>query len=176
MQKIRNEELNRLTPDEFRKAEKTPLVIVLDNVRSMNNVGSVFRTADAFLCESIILCGLTPVPPHREIHKTALGATETVEWLYAEHTLSAVQTLQQKGYKVYAIEQVHGSMMLDKFQPLTEDKIALVFGNEVEGVQQDVVDACNGCIEIPQLGMKHSLNIAVSAGIVIWDVFNKLKS
>lgn len=163
------DDLNRKTVDEFRKAVKLPVVIVLDNVRSMNNVGSVFRTADAFLLEGIYLCGVTAQPPHREIQKTALGATETVNWKHFATTLEAVTTLKNEGYKVYAVEQADESTMLDKFVP-AKGKIALVFGNEVSGVEQAVIDVCDACIEIPQYGTKHSLNLAVSVGIVVWEI------
>jgi len=163
------DELNRKSAEEFKKAEKIPVIIVLDNVRSMNNVGSVFRTADAFLIEAIYLCGVTAKPPHREIQKTALGATETVNWKHFETTMDAVNSLKNDGYKIYAVEQADKSVMLDKFTP-AKDKMALVFGNEVSGVEQAVIDVCDACIEIPQSGTKHSLNIAVSAGIVMWEV------
>jgi len=170
------DELNRKSTDEFKKAEKIPIIIVLDNVRSMNNVGSVFRTADAFLVEAIYLCGVTAKPPHREIQKTALGATETVNWKYFETTIDAVKTLKNEGYKIYAVEQVDNSIMLNKFTP-DSNKIALVFGNEITGVEQAVIDVCDACIEIPQHGTKHSLNISVSMGIVVWEMaktFNRL--
>lgn len=167
-------ELGRKTVAEFKAANKTPLVLVLDNVRSMHNVGSVFRTADAFLLQGIVLCGYTPVPPHRDIQKTALGATETVDWQYAPTTMEAVLALKEEGYTVMAIEQAAQSVMLHDFQPLSTP-LALVFGNEVSGVDAEVMKVADGCIEIPQLGMKHSLNISVSTGIVIWDLFCKLK-
>ncbi|NCI50810.1 RNA methyltransferase [Sediminibacterium roseum] len=163
------EELGRMSVDEFKQAGKNPVMIVLDNIRSMHNVGSVFRTADAFLAEGICLCGYTPQPPHRDIHKTALGATETVDWLYYPTTVEAVQALRQNGYKIYAIEQVEKSISLQKFKQGNE-KTAIVFGNEVEGVDEEVISLCDGCIEIPQLGMKHSLNISVAAGIVLWEM------
>jgi tRNA G18 (ribose-2'-O)-methylase SpoU len=169
MRKLSMDELGRMSVDEFRQAEKNPILVVLDNIRSMHNVGSVFRTADAFLAEGICLCGYTPQPPHRDIHKTALGATETVDWLYFPTTREAVVTLKERGYKIFAIEQVEGSVSLEKFTQLNE-KIALVFGNEVEGVDSEVLTLCDGCIEIPQLGMKHSLNISVAAGIVLWEM------
>lgn len=174
MEKIKNEELNRKSVAEFKGAEKTPVVIVLDNVRSLNNVGSVFRTADAFLLEAIYLCGITGKPPHREIQKTALGATETVGWKHMSKTIDAIIELKNKGFKIYAVEQVRGAVLLNEFKPLRNEKLALVFGSEVGGVSGDVVNICDGSIEIPQLGTKHSLNIAVSVGIVIWDVFNKI--
>jgi tRNA G18 (ribose-2'-O)-methylase SpoU len=170
------DELGRKTVDEFKQAAKTPVVAVLDNIRSMHNVGSVFRTADAFLLEAICLCGYTPQPPHRDIHKTALGATETVDWFYTPVTLDAVKQLQQQGYKVYGIEQAAGSILLEKFSYAPDEKIAVVFGNEVEGVNQEVLAACDGCIEIPQAGMKHSLNISVAAGIVLWKLFELQRS
>jgi 23S rRNA (guanosine2251-2'-O)-methyltransferase len=163
------DELGRLSVNEFKEAPKNPVMVVLDNIRSMHNVGSVFRTADAFLAEGICLCGYTPQPPHRDIHKTALGATETVDWIYFPTTLEAIQALKQRGYKIYAIEQVEGSVSLEKFTE-SNAKIAVVFGNEVEGVDSEVLKLCDGCIEIPQLGMKHSLNISVAAGIVLWEM------
>lgn len=174
MKKLSMDELNRKSTEEFKQASKLPIVVVLDNVRSMNNVGSVFRTADAFLLEAIYLCGVTAKPPHREIQKTALGATETVNWKHFETTIEAVSTLKNEGYKIYAVEQANESVMLDKFIPAS-GKIALVFGNEITGVEQSVIDICDACIEIPQYGTKHSLNLAVSAGIVIWGVSNKIK-
>lgn len=168
------QELGRKTVAEFKAADKTPLVVVLDNVRSMHNVGSVFRTADAFLVQGVVLCGYTPVPPHRDIQKTALGATETVEWQYFPTTVEAVKDLKERGYAIIAIEQAAQSVMLDAFRPGGQP-LALVFGNEVSGVDPEVMALADGCIEIPQLGMKHSLNISVSTGIVIWDLFCKLK-
>ncbi len=174
MRKLRMEELDRKTVKEFREAEKNPLVIVLDNVRSMQNVGSVFRTADAFLLAGICLCGYTPVPPHRDIHKTALGATETVEWRYFDHADEAIKQLKEEGYRILAVEQATNSISLQEFHPSPGQPLALVFGNEVSGVEETLLKLADGCLEIPQLGMKHSLNIAVSAGIVIWDLFSKL--
>ncbi|MFO7978493.1 MAG: TrmH family RNA methyltransferase [Bacteroidales bacterium] len=174
MKKLSMEELGRKTPEQFLKADKFPLMIVLDNVRSMMNIGSVFRTADAFLLEGILLCGITATPPHREIHKTALGATDTVHWKYYEDTLQAVGELKEQGYTVLALEQVAHSIDLASYEPEIGQKYALVFGNEVQGVQQQVVDQCHGCLEIPQFGTKHSLNISVSAGMVIWDFYSKL--
>lgn len=172
MRKLTNEELDRKSPDEFRAMKKLPIVVVLDNVRSAYNVGSVFRTADGFPIDGIYLCGITGHPPHKEINKTALGATETVNWKYFKSTLEAVGQLKEHGYKVYAIEQVEESHMLNDFKLQDENaKLALVFGHEVDGVQQDVINACDGCIEIPQGGTKHSLNIAVSAGVVLWEFF-----
>ena len=174
MRKLKITEMNRLTPEEFKQHEKTPLVVVLDNVRSLHNVGSVFRTSDAFLIESVLLCGITSTPPHAEIHKTALGAENSVDWKYYEHTLEAIEELKEQGYVVFSIEQAEGSTMLPDLVLDRSKKYALVLGNEVKGVQQAVVDACAGCVEIPQLGTKHSLNVSVSAGIVIWEFFNKL--
>jgi tRNA G18 (ribose-2'-O)-methylase SpoU len=164
------DELGRKSVQEFKQAQKTPVIAVLDNIRSMHNVGSVFRTADAFLIEAIFLCGYTPQPPHRDINKTALGATETVDWMFFQTTIDAVLALKNKGYKVYAIEQTEGSISLEKFSPAKDEKIAVVFGNEVEGVHDEVLRLADGSIEIPQSGMKHSLNISVAAGIVLWEI------
>jgi tRNA G18 (ribose-2'-O)-methylase SpoU len=175
MRKLRNPELNRLSPEAYRKAEKLPLVVVLDNIRSCNNIGSVFRTSDALLIEKVYLCGITATPPNAEIHKTALDAEKTVEWEYFEKTEDAVMELQNKGYKVYAIEQVENSISLPDYFPAAGEKVAVIFGNEVKGVQQKVVNICNGCIEIPQFGTKHSFNVSVSAGIVLWDIFQKIR-
>ena len=166
-------ELNRKTVDEFRQSEKFPLVVLLDNVRSMHNVGSVFRTADAFLVSGIWLCGYTPRPPHRDINKTALGATETVEWKYAEKTIDAVLALKDEGYKIFAIEQVEKSIPLHEFSSGNSRKMAVIFGNEVTGIDAEVLKQCDGSIEIPQFGMKHSLNISVAAGIVLWELAGK---
>ena len=173
--KLKNAELDRKTVSEFKEATKTPIIIVLDNIRSLNNIGSVFRTADAFLIEKIYLCGITARPPHKDIQKTALGATETVAWEYVEDTLELVTKLQQEGKKVYAIEQAEDAVMLNKFEPLKDQTSAVIFGNEVKGVQQEVVTASDAVIEIPQLGSKHSLNISVSTGVVVWDLFSKLQ-
>jgi 23S rRNA (guanosine2251-2'-O)-methyltransferase len=170
MRKLSMDELNRKSVDEFKRSEKIPVIVVMDNIRSMHNVGSVFRTADAFLLEAIYLCGYTAQPPHRDINKTALGATETVTWKHFATTVEAVKELQADGYKVYAIEQVESSISLENFSIAADEKTAVVFGNEVEGVQQEVIGICEGCIEIPQLGMKHSLNISVAAGIVLWEI------
>lgn len=170
MQKIKNKDLGRKSIEEFKQAEKTPIILVLDNIRSLNNVGSAFRTADAFLIEAIYLCGVTGTPPNKEIEKTALGATETVSWKHYDNTVDCVKELQKNDYKVYAIEQVESSTYLQNFKHNKGEKIALVFGNEVYGVEQDVVNICNGSIEIPQLGTKHSLNISVSLGIVVWEL------
>lgn len=175
MRKLKNEELNRLRVDEFKSVSKHHIMIILDNVRSLNNVGSVFRTADAFLIEGIYLCGITARPPDKEIHKTALGATESVDWQYFKDTLDAVMLMKQKGYIIIAVEQTDKSIMLQDFQPDADEKYALVFGHEVKGVAQSVVDKCDISIEIPQYGTKHSFNIAVSAGIVLWDLFSKWK-
>lgn len=170
MQKIKNEDLNRLSPEGFKHAKKLPIVLVLDNIRSLNNVGSVFRTADAFLLESVYLCGVTGCPPNKEIEKTALGATETVNWQHVRSTTEALSLLRQRGYTIYAVEQVEGSFPLQAFPYNQNSNIALVLGNEVYGVEQEVINQCDGSIEIPQLGSKHSLNVSVSAGIVIWEL------
>jgi len=175
MRKLKNSELNRKSIDEFKTAEKTPFVIVLDNVRSLNNIGSVFRTSDALLVEAIYLCGITATPPHRELHKTALGAEDSVNWKYFEKTEDAVEDLKSKGFEVYAIEQAQNSISLPDFEVDSAKKYAFVFGNEVKGVQQSIVDASESCIEIPQFGTKHSFNISVSCGIVLWDLFSKLR-
>ncbi|MCW3114516.1 MAG: tRNA/rRNA methyltransferase [Segetibacter sp.] len=170
MRKLSMDELGRKSVEEVKQASKTPVIAVLDNIRSMHNVGSVFRTADAFLIDAIFLCGYTPQPPHRDINKTALGATESVDWMYFPSTVEAVAELKNKGYKVLAIEQTEGSISLEKFTAKTDEKIAVVFGNEVEGVNDDVLKLVDGSLEIPQLGMKHSLNISVAAGIVLWEI------
>lgn len=170
MRKLLITELNRLTVEEFKKTEKHSIVVVLDNVRSLHNVGSVFRTCDAFCMEAVWLCGITATPPHNEIHKSALGAEDSVEWQYFEETLDAVEKLRQKGYQIVGIEQVERSTSLADFKPVRGEKYALVFGNEVKGVQQKVVDRCDVCLEIPQYGTKHSLNVSVSAGIVLWEM------
>ena len=174
MRKLKITELNRLTVDEFKQANKLPLAVILDEVRSLHNIGSVFRTSDAFLVEHIYLCGITATPPPPEMHKTALGAEDTVDWKYVKHTLEAVEELHNEGYKVLAIEQVEGSTMLDELELEPDKKYAIVMGNEVKGVQQEVIDACDGCIEIPQYGTKHSLNVSVTTGIVLWEFANKL--
>ncbi len=175
MRKLLNEELNRLSKEEFAQQTKNPLVIVLDNVRSHLNVGSVFRTADAFLVESIYLCGITGIPPHRDIHKTALGATETVTWKHYPTAFDAIGELRAGGYKIIAIEQAESAVMLDEFKPLKGEKYAVVFGNEVDGVAQEIVTEADTVVEIPQYGTKHSLNIAVSAGVVVWDLVVKMR-
>ena len=172
--KLKNEELDRLEVSEFKEAKKTPIIIILDNIRSLNNIGSVFRTSDAFLIEKIYLCGITAQPPHNDIRKTALGSTETVDWEYAEHTLDVVEKLKSKNVNICSIEQAENATMLNDFKPEPNKKYAFVFGNEVKGVDQNVVDASNVVIEIPQFGTKHSLNISVSCGVVVWDVFSKM--
>jgi tRNA G18 (ribose-2'-O)-methylase SpoU len=175
MRKLRNSELRRLGIEEFKETEKIPLVVVLDNIRSLNNIGSVFRTADAFLVERIFLCGITATPPHKEIHKTALGATDSVDWSYAESTEDLVRELKSEGFEILAVEQAEASLSLNEFSPEENVKYAVVFGNEVKGVQQSVVDLCDACLEIPQFGTKHSLNVSVSCGIVLWDLFAKFR-
>lgn len=170
MRKLKVTELHRLDVPSFKSAEKTPLVVVVDDVRSMYNVGSVFRTADSFRLEKIMLCGITACPPDAEIHKTALGAENSMDWEHCESALSAVERLKGEGYEVYALEQVEHSVMLQNFSPVSGRKYAIVIGNEVKGVAQSVVDACDGAIEIPQFGTKHSLNVSVSAGIAIWHI------
>lgn len=174
MRKLKITELNRISVEEFKEAEKLPLVVVLDNVRSLHNIGSVFRTSDAFRVNSIYLCGITAVPPSAEMHKTALGAELTVDWKYFSSSVDAVKSLKKMGYTVLAIEQVEGSTMLNELELDAQKKYAVVMGNEVKGVGQDVVDCCDGCVEIPQFGTKHSLNVSVTTGIVIWDFFKKL--
>ncbi|WP_298221641.1 RNA methyltransferase [Flavobacterium sp.] len=175
MRKLENNELQRKSITDFKAAAKTPLIIILDDIRSLNNIGSVFRTADAFLIEKIYLCGITAMPPNKEIHKTALGATETVAWEHHTDVVSVIQNLKNDGVKVFAIEQVENAIFLQDFRVDATEKYALVFGNEVFGVSQNAIAQCDGTIEIPQLGTKHSLNIAVSAGIVVWDLFKKLR-
>jgi tRNA G18 (ribose-2'-O)-methylase SpoU len=169
MRKLSMDELNRKTVDNFKESPKQKIIIILENIRSMQNVGSVFRTADAFLIESIFLVGFTPRPPHRDIHKTALGATETVHWEYFENTKQALESIAEKKYKIYAVEQVSESISLEKINYDAEEGIVLIFGNEVNGVEADTLALCNGCIEIPQMGMKHSLNVSVATGIVLWE-------
>ncbi|KAF2082886.1 RNA methyltransferase [Flavobacterium sharifuzzamanii] len=174
MRKLENSELDRKSIEDFKKSEKTPLILVLDDIRSLHNIGSVFRTADAFLIEKIILCGITATPPNKEIHKTALGATETVTWEHHENVLEVIENLKKENVLTMAIEQVESAIFLQDFKVEKNQKYALVFGNEVYGVSQEAVAICDGCIEIPQLGTKHSLNISVSAGIVVWDLFQKI--
>ena len=174
MRKIKNSELNRLSVEGFKAAKKSPLIVILDNVRSLNNVGSIFRSADAFRIQHIYLCGITATPPHKDIQKTALGSTEAVDWSYAKDTLAVVEKLQSVNVKVMAIEQAENATMLQDFYPNNQSIYALVFGHEVKGVNQAVVNQCDGVIEIPQYGTKHSLNIAVSGGVVLWDLFSKM--
>lgn len=175
MKKLRTIEMQRLTVEQFREAEKLPLVVVLDDVRSMHNVGSVFRTGDAFRIERVCLCGITSTPPSTEIHKTALGAEDSVSWSYCGNALEAVEALKSDGYEILSVEQAHGSTILQDFMPLSGKKYAVVLGNEVKGVHQEVVDASDGCLEIPQFGTKHSLNVSVAAGIIIWHFAKNLK-
>jgi len=174
MRKLKVTEMGRLSVEEYHAAEKTKLVVVLDHVRSLYNVGSVLRTADAFRLAGVCLCGITAVPPHPEIHKTALGAEDSVDWRYFKDTLDAIKWLKEAGYEVLAVEQCEGSTMLNNFQVERGKRYAIVLGNEVKGVQQAVVDECNGCLEIPQYGTKHSMNVSVTAGIVIWELFKQL--
>ena len=176
MRKLRNKELNRITAEEYKNTKKTPIVVILDNIRSCNNIGSVFRTSDALLVEKIYLCGITATPPNKDIHKTALDAEKSVDWEYFENTEDVVSKLKNEGCKVYAIEQVENSVLLPDFNTVKNEKVAIIFGNEVKGVKQTVVDICDGSIEIPQFGTKHSFNISVSAGIVLWDIFQKVKT
>lgn len=173
MRKLLNRELKRKTVEQFRRTEKAPFIIVLDNVRSQSNVGSIFRTADAFLTEAIYLCGITATPPHREIQKTALGATESVSWKYFSETSTALNELKNKGYKIIAVEQAEGSIALQDLNIDNSGKYALVFGHEVNGVNQEIVNNCDLCAEIPQFGTKHSFNIAISVGIVLWELNKK---
>ncbi|MGV8140117.1 MAG: RNA methyltransferase [Mangrovibacterium sp.] len=175
MRKLRTHELNRLEPAQYKEAVKIPLIVALDHVRSSNNIGSIFRTCDALLVQSLYLCGITAVPPNKDIHKTALNAEKWVDWKYFEHTEDAVASLKADGFSVFAIEQIDTSIMLPNFMPRKNEKLALIFGNEVKGVQQKVIDLCDGAIEIPQFGTKHSFNVSVSAGIVLWDIVNKIK-
>lgn len=174
MRKLKITELNRISAEEFKTAEKLPLVVVLDDIRSLHNIGSIFRTADAFRIECIYLCGITATPPHPEMHKTALGAEFTVDWKYVNNPVEAVDNLKKEGYEVYSVEQAEGSIMLNELELDRTQKYAIVMGNEVKGVHQEVINHSNGCIEIPQYGTKHSLNVSVTAGIVMWDLFSKL--
>ena len=174
MKKLRTIEMQRLSVDEFKQAEKLPLIVVLDDVRSMHNVGSVFRTGDAFRIEAVYLCGITSTPPSTEIHKTALGAEDSVEWKAFNSAQEALISLKKAGYEIYSIEQAHGSTKLQDFAPLPGKKYAVVLGNEVKGVHQEVIDASDGCLEIPQFGTKHSMNVSVTAGIIIWHFAEKL--
>jgi tRNA G18 (ribose-2'-O)-methylase SpoU len=175
MRKLKNSELERLTVEEFKQETKIKLIVILDNIRSLNNVGSVFRTCDAFLIEKIYLCGITATPPNKEIHKTALGSTESVAWEYAEDVVSLIETLKNDNVFVAAIEQTENSTMLPDFKVPQHQKLAVIFGNEVKGVQQQAVNLCDAVIEIPQFGTKHSLNISVSVGVVLWDLFKKMR-
>jgi len=175
MKKLSMDELNRLSREEFVKSEKMPITVVLDNIRSLNNIGSVFRTSDAFRVECIHLCGITATPPHREIHKTALGATDSVKWEYFKETEESIRHLKDLGYLIVVVEQTEGSVLLSEYQYDNNEKLAVVFGNEVNGVQQQIVNMADLCIEIPQLGTKHSLNVSVSAGIIIWSLFKEFK-
>ncbi len=175
MRKLENSELDRLSVDDFKTVQKTPIIIILDNIRSLNNIGSVFRTSDAFLIEKIYLCGITATPPHKDIHKTALGSTETVAWEYVEHTMDLIERLKSEKVVIASIEQAENAVMLNDFKPQPNTTYALVFGNEVKGVSQDVVSASDVILEIPQYGTKHSLNISVSCGVVVWDVFCKMR-
>ncbi len=175
MRKLKNSELNRKSVEEFKKTEKFPFIILLDNVRSLNNIGSVFRTADGFLIEAVYLCGITATPPHKDIHKTALGATDSVEWKYFNKTTDAIKQLRKEGYKIISVEQTDSSVMLNEFPLQKNESYALIFGHEMKGVDQSVIDMSDISIEIPQFGTKHSFNISVSVGIVLWDLINKLK-
>jgi len=174
MRKLKMSELNRKTVEEFRESHKSPFVIVLDNIRSLNNIGSVFRTADCLKAEAVYLCGITACPPHRDIHKTALGATESVKWTYFKNTADAIGELLNEGYIIISLEQAEGSTHLQDFHPEENKNYALIFGHEVNGVQQEIIDISDHCIEIPQYGTKHSFNVSVSVGIVLWDLFSKL--
>ena len=176
MLKLKNHELNRKNVTEFKSAEKTPILVILDNIRSLNNIGSVFRTSDAFLVEKIYLSGITAKPPHKDIQKTALGATDSVAWEYKESTLELIQDLKKEGVIIISIEQADKSTFLHDFKPKKDEKYAVIFGNEVKGVQQEVVSASDFCVEIPQFGTKHSFNISVSVGIVLWDLFGKISN
>lgn len=174
MRKLKNSELDRLSVEEFKTAQKTQLIVILDNIRSLNNIGSVFRTADAFRIQHVYLCGITAKPPHKDIQKTALGSTDSVSWSYAEQTIDVIKNLQSEGVEVIAIEQADKSTFLQDFEAKNDSTYAVVFGHEVKGVSQEVMSQCDSVIEIPQLGTKHSLNISVSCGVVIWDLFTKL--
>ncbi len=174
MRKTKNSELGRKSIEEFKKTKKTPIIIVLDNIRSLNNIGSVFRTADAFLIEGIHLCGITATPPHKDIQKTALGATESVSWEYFEKTSDSINLLKKNNYSIIGIEQADESIYMDQYYPEKEEKLAIIFGHEVKGIDTKIMNMIGTCIEIPQFGTKHSINISVCAGIVIWDIFSKL--
>lgn len=174
-EKLSMQQLGRISVDEYKSSEKSPLIIIADNVRSMHNVGSIFRTSDAFLVEKIYLCGITPTPPHREIQKTALGATESVDWQYAEDTLEVINQLKKEGWTILALEQTTNSVMLDELKVEKGEKIAIVLGNEIDGVNQEVINLCHKAVEIPQFGTKHSFNVSVSCGIMLWQVYLCLK-
>ena len=174
MRKLRISELERKTIKEFKDSVKSPFVIVMDNIRSLNNIGSLFRTADCFLTQKVYLCGITACPPHRDIHKTALGASESVDWEYYDSTLDAIEKLKSEGFTIVAVEQAEGSVSLESFTPLNDGRYAFIFGHEVKGVEQAVLDKCDLCIEIPQYGTKHSFNVSVTAGIILWEIFRKL--
>ncbi len=176
MRKLQNHELDRLSVDEFKVAKKLPVVLILDNIRSLNNIGSAFRTADAFLVEKIILCGITATPPHKDIRKTALGATDSVDWEYRKDTLEVINELRGQGFCTLAIEQAESAIQLHQYIPEPTEKLAMVFGNEVKGVSQEVVSACEHVVEIPQFGTKHSLNISVSIGVTVWDIWSKYRA
>lgn len=173
--KLKNSELNRISLTDFKKTAKTPLIVILDNIRSLNNIGSVFRTCDAFAIEKIYLCGITAQPPHKDIHKTALGATDSIDWAHEEAILPLISRLKAKGVTIASIEQAENSVLLQDFEPKPRQKVAVIFGNEVKGAQQSVVDASDYCVEIPQVGTKHSLNISVSCGVVLWDLYKKMR-
>ena len=174
MKKLKNSELSRLSIDEFKNSSKTPVIVILDNIRSAHNVGSVFRTCDAFLIDKIILCGITAIPPNKEIRKTALGSSESVDWRYYKNTEEIIMRLKKKDYQIIAVEQANKSIKLESFRPENEKKYAIIFGNEIKGISQKILDNSDSVIEIPQFGTKHSLNVSVSAGIVIWDIFSKI--
>jgi tRNA G18 (ribose-2'-O)-methylase SpoU len=174
MRKLKNSELNRKNIEEFKQSEKTPLIVILDNIRSLNNIGSVFRTSDAFLVEKIYLCGITATPPNADIHKTALGATDSVDWEYSEKTIDVVEKLRLENVEIVSIEQAEGAVMLDNLEVESNKRYAVIFGNEVKGVDQEIVSVSDKVIEIPQFGTKHSLNISVSVGVVIWEFFKQL--
>ena len=175
MKKLKNSELNRLNIDSYKDADKNPIVLVLDNIRSLNNIGSIFRTADAFRIKAIYLCGITAQPPHREIHKTALGATDSVDWKYYKTTTEAVEGLKNDKYEIISLEQADESIMLNDFFPKSDTSYAIILGNEVKGVEQNIIDLSHHCVEIPQFGTKHSFNVTVSNGIMIWDILLKMK-
>ncbi len=176
MRKLRNDELNRISVEDYKAADKTPIIVVLDNVRSLNNIGSVFRTGDGLKIEAVYLCGITATPPNKDIHKTALGATESVDWKYFKNTIEAIDELKANGYIIASVEQAENSTSLEQYKATANNKYALIFGHEVKGVAQEIVNASDVCIEIPQFGTKHSFNISVSVGIVLWEFFRKIRS